>query len=721
MTDSQRSLTRRLPFDEGDVLRRGDLLEGRETLRQQYVKHGYPAAQVDLIEEEAGSPNQPLTNVSYAIRAGARHDLEILSEVLERGIRGAARRAWQEPILLEDLGAEARKSALGLLKTKGYYSATVKAAITAPDSAAPPAEDTRTVTLDVNPGSKVKVQSIGITGNDAMPEERIRRQLLTREGGMLSMFGRGLLKEGILEEDVDAIRGLYLANGYLSVRIALPKVTFPDDGRHAEVVIHITDEGPQSRIGDVVIEGEAPGVPGEELIKATGLSRTQVMTAALISAATDRLRESLDQNGYSRARVSTNFSGAPGETRVVFSIIPFERSRIREVSIEGNTRTRGRIVEREITLNRGDHLSRAALLATQRNLYRLGVFRSVQMETIPVEGKPGFVDVKVKVQEGSPILTAWGIGYDTEDQVRTSFELANNNLFGTRRSAALFLRGSANERRVQVTLRDPNLFGERIETLLSGFHEREESESFDLRRLGASTQLTRKLGKSTTIFGRYLLEDINLFNVRVSEDEIGEQTVRLASAAVSLAHDTRDDIINPTRGGLTSVDFRIYHHDIYSEAQFGRLFASASNFKAIGGGVVWASSVRTGILTGGNIPISERFFAGGDTTLRGFEYNDAGPVDPNTQKPVGGNGLFLINQELRFPIYKALRGVVFYDTGNVFAEWRNFDTSRFRNVLGAGFRFDTPVGPFRVEYGHKLDRRENESPGEFFFSIGQAF
>ena len=76
---------------------------------------------------------------------------------------------------------------------------------------------------------------------------------------------------------------------------------------------------------------------------------------------------------------------------------------------------------------------------------------------------------------------------------------------------------------------------------------------------------------------------------------------------------------------------------------------------------------------------------------------------------------------MRFPIYKALRGVVFYDTGNVFAEWRNFHTSRFRNVVGGGLRFDTPVGPFRVEYGHKLDRRENESSGEFFFSIGQAF
>ena len=585
----------------------------------------------------------------------------------------------------------------------------------------PSTQSATTVTLDVTPGSKVKVSAIEITGNQEMPEERIRRQLLTHEGGFLSMFGRGLLKEAVLQEDVDAIRGLYLANGYLAVKIAEPRVTLSDDGTEAGIGIRITEEGPQSRIGDIVIEGEAPGVPGEDLLKAAGLTRTQILTAESIEAATDRVREKLDELGYSQARVSSSLSGQPAQVRVVFSIVPLERARIREVSIEGNSRTRGRIVEREITVNQGDYLSRAALLTTQRNLYRLGVFRSVQMETNPVEGRPGFVDVKIRLQEGSPILTAWGIGYDTEDQVRGSFELANNNLFGTRRSATLFLRESSRERRVQVTLRDPNLFGERIESLLTGFQEREESESFGLRRIGASAQLTRKLGTNTKIFGRYLLEDINLFNVEVSEDEIEEDTVRLGSVGVSLAHDTRNDIINPKKGGLMSVDYRIYHHGLYSEAQFGRLFASASHFEDLGHALVWASSVRMGYLTSKDIPISERFFAGGDTTLRGFEYEKAGPLDPNTNKPVGGNVIFLVNQELRFPIYKALRGVAFYDTGNVFANWNYFNTGRFRSVLGAGFRFDTPVGPFRVEYGHKLDRKDGESPGEFFFSIGQAF
>ncbi|HET9481493.1 MAG TPA: BamA/TamA family outer membrane protein, partial [Candidatus Polarisedimenticolia bacterium] len=264
--------------------------------------------------------------------------------------------------------------------------------------------------------------------------------------------------------------------------------------------------------------------------------------------------------------------------------------------------------------------------------------------------------------------------------------------------------------------------------------------------------------------GRYRLEDVDLFDVLISEATAGQQTVRLGSAAASVAYDSRDDIINPTRGGLRSFDARIYQSGLGSEATFTRFFGSASFFKSLGPHVVWASSIRAGVITSNNIPVSERFFAGGDTTLRGFDFNKAGPAeqvkpldddnDPNTPLPpldpgevnesffeaTGGEGLFLINQELRFPIFKALKGAVFYDMGNVFADISDYNVTELRHVAGIGLRFDTPVGPFRIEYGRKLDHetifvlddpsdpgspgrfiRKPEERGKFFFSIGHAF
>ncbi len=707
-------VVRSLNLDEGDPYRRGDLLEGREELRLYYARHGYPLAQVDMAEDEPASEDPSRVNVTYAVRSGPRYDVSVAGDVRHRPIRKAVKRAWSEPIMLEDLTDEAKGAARTYLVNKGHYSANVEAQETSPAPAV------REVHLDVEPGPKVHVHSITITGNNALTEDLIRRQILTRESQALNPFHRGLLKQKVLQDDVDAIRGLYLAHGYLSAKVLDPEIELTPDGKEANVTINV-QEGPQWKIGTVAVEGEAEGVPSELLLEKSGLQASQVVTTAAMSEATDRVRTTLDKNGYWKSRVSTHLEGEPESSRVVITIVPGERARVRNVTIEGNTRTQTRLVKREVTIEEGEDLSRTSILQTQRNLYGLGVFRSVEVSPEPVEGQPGLMDVKIDLREGSPLLTAWGVGYDTESRARASFELGHNNLFGTRRSAGLFVRESTVDRRYQINLRDPDLFGEKIESLWSGFFGKQEFDSYDERRRGASMQLSRKFGARTTVFGRYLLEDIDIYNLEVSISEARIQTARLGSFGLSLAYDTRDDIVNPTRGGFTTTDARLYDHVFGSQEDFWRLFASAARYREIGRKVVWASSVRAGLLTSDNIPISERFFAGGDTTIRGFAYNTVGPEDPNTGNPLGGQGLFILNTELRMPIYSLLKGVVFYDTGNVFATPSDYDLTDLRQVGGLGLRIDTPVGPFRVEYGWKLDRKPGESPGQFFFSIGQAF
>ena len=166
-----------------------------------------------------------------------------------------------------------------------------------------------------------------------------------------------------------------------------------------------------------------------------------------------------------------------------------------------------------------------------------------------------------------------------------------------------------------------------------------------------------------------------------------------------------------------------------------KLLAQIYGFKPISRRTVWAQALRAGAAipfgvskrdpasTGDSvsgIPPSERFFAGGDTTVRGFPRDHLGPLDA-TGDPIGGEGLFLINEELRFPIYDGLGGVIFLDAGNVYRTLDDFDVTDLRRVAGAGLRFATPIGPFRAEYGALLDRKEGEARGQFFFSIGQAF
>ncbi len=717
VVDSEKSLIHRLPFDEGSWLDRGDLLEGRESLRIHYVTHGYPAAQVEVFEEAPDPPDPCCINVRYAIRSGPEHSVRITGDVRPRPLRQAIKEAWMEPVILEDLVSEARRAALDYLKGEGLYSAQVDAETEAPEP------DRRIVKLNVEPGEKVEVRSIIFAGNEEMPSDRLRRQMLTDTGGGLSgLFGKELLKEPVLLDDIAAIRSLYVASGYLSARVAPPSVSLSEDGKKADITI-LVKEGPQSVIGAVSIEGKVPDVDGEKMIESTGLVVGQSVSPEAVSQGADSLREMLDLEGFYRVRVSYRIEGPPAQTRVVFSVAAGDRGRVADVIIEGNTRTNTVIVKREITMKKGDHLSRSAILTTQQNLYKLGVFRSAQVVPEPVEGRPGFANVRVKLEEGAPWLTAWGLGYDSVDRTRASFEVANNNLFGTRRSAGLFVRASAVDERLQINLRDPNLFTHRIETLLSAFGERQDFDSYNVRRFGATSQLSRKLHRDqVTLFGRYRLEDINLYDLEISAEETGQQTVRLASIAGSVALDLRDDIVNPKSGGLSSFEYRIYDQGLGSEEQFSRVYASSSFFKEIGHGVIWASSVTAGLITSRDIPVSERFFAGGDTTLRGFSYNSVGPLDPETGNPIGGQGLFLLNQELRIPLYKALKSVVFFDAGNVFSDLSQYDLGELRHDIGVGLRFDTPVGPFRVEYGRKLERENRgEDLGQLFFSIGQAF
>src|SRR5262249_27642338 len=180
--------------------------------------------------------------------------------------------------------------------------------------------------------------SIAFQGNAGLPEDRIRRQMLTREHRWISFRG-GLLREPVLKDDIDANRGLYLANGYLSVRVDPPGIKLTPDGRGADVTITIV-EGPQSRIEAVSIEGEAEGVRTEDLMKAAGLTSSEIVTTQTVEQAADRLREELDKNGYAKARVGYRLEGVPERTRVIFSIIPIQRARVRAISEHAHQRQR---------------------------------------------------------------------------------------------------------------------------------------------------------------------------------------------------------------------------------------------------------------------------------------------------------------------------------------------------------------------------------------------
>ena len=472
-----------------------------------------------------------------------------------------------------------------------------------------------------------------------------------------------------------------------------------------------------------------------------------------------------DDAGYPDARVQFRLVPVVRDTEseeddLLFTVEEGTHQIVGPIAVAGNQITREKVIRKGLTIKPGDALSRKDLLDSQTRLYRRGIFSSVQVtpgpgETPPAprtagsgdpalkeepglagepaaEGSSKRVPIEVAVREAAPLTQVFGIGYDTDEKLRGQYEIANRNILGSGRYLGLQTRASNLDSRASLLYRELGIFGGRYEIIASAFGEDERRPAFDVRTIGSSVQISRQVTRATRLLYRYSLKDVNLSDALA---QIEGTTLRLSGFAASAVHDTRDSLFEPSGGHFLGAEANVYGEGIGSEADFTKFSAQAYFFREVLPKTVWAQAVRAGsatafgrsrrhpTLTGdidSGVPPSERFFVGGDTTLRGFKRDQVGPLGGNSD-PIGGEGLFLINEELRFPIYRKLRGVIFYDAGNVFRTLGEYSLGDLRQVAGGGFRLTTPIGPFRLEYGAILDRQPGEGRGQFFLSIGQAF
>jgi outer membrane protein insertion porin family len=369
---------------------------------------------------------------------------------------------------------------------------------------------------------------------------------------------------------------------------------------------------------------------------------------------------------------------------------------------------------------------------------------------------------------------------------RAFFEIGRRNLFGKNRSVNLFTRislrpkdspfyadqqpasqagGSGygfSEYRVLGTFREPRVIGTATDAFLTGTIEQQIRSSFNFARRALSAELLRRLTRHVSINGNYQIQRTELFDEKIAPadklliDRLFPQ-VRLSSFSLSAVRDGRNDLLDPSAGAYLSANGQVAARDIGSEVGFLKTYLTAQYFKTVPKSrrMVLATSARVG-LAGGfpreiprldgqghpvlddggqpiidtirDLPASERFFAGGDTTVRGFALDQLGTPATIDQDgfPIGGNALVILNAELRIPVRGGLGAVGFIDAGNVFARTSAIDLGAFRNAVGFGIRYRSPVGPIRVDIGFKLDRRDIvpgrlEDRTALHISLGQAF
>ncbi len=553
------------------------------------------------------------------------------------------------------------------------------------------------------------------------------------------------------------------------------------------VVVVTIDEGPQYRVSGITLEGvqsmdksrlmahlaSAPGQPFSEAN--VGMDRTFILNQ-------------YHDGAYPDANFDWRTTPGPGphEIALHYFITEGEPRFVREVVVSGLHHTRRRILQRSMLLKPGDPLSWTEMGMMQRRLYNLGVFDTVNMAIQNPDGDTENKDVLFQLTEGHRYDLNLGFGAEvarfggsqtslnnpagtTGIAPRVDLDVTRNDMFGLGHSLNFKGRYSTLDRLASLTYSVPHyrdVEGRNI-TVTGTYENIRDVLTFTARRVEGSTQLSKQVSKGTTALFRYTWRDIQVDQSTLKINPLliplTSQPARLGIVAASLIRDHRDDPVNAHRGLYDSVDVEMVDHYFGGNRNFSRILGRNSYYKRIAGDTILAFNTEFGwihpfgipsnINPSDYVPLPERFFGGGSTSNRGFPDNQAGPRDPLTGFPLGGNAIFFHTTEIRFPLIGAnIGGVVFHDMGNVFSNLGDISFRVHQNDLndfnymvhaaGFGIRYRTPVGPFRVDLAYSINPPtfhglqgtyqqllfNNATPTiqsvshfQFFFSIGQAF
>jgi len=407
---------------------------------------------------------------------------------------------------------------------------------------------------------------------------------------------------------------------------------------------------------------------------------------------------------------------------------------IGRIILRGNKSTKDYVIMRELLVKPGDAYDYAAILSSQQQIYHLGYFRVAKFEPLRSGEKEYVKDMLFIVEERPAGAMEYTVGYGDLDRLRGSVEVYHRNLWGTARYSSLRFEESAILKRAIFNFQEPWLLGRKLEGKFSLVWSDSEKLNSDTRELYYKTRKTTASFGIEKTFGNltpsltYMFENVRNYDVLSAAEVTAEDSGRVLVSSLSpaLIWDLRDDVFNPRRGALYGIVLKEALRELFSEADFSKLTIQGSWFLPIRTSVL-ALSARVGVAWPFRdttvVPLHERFYVGGSTTVRGYTQDSIGPSAPDANGdaiPQGGQSMGVFNIELRLNPGEGLGFVLFTDAGNVWPK-QSIDLADVRSSYGAGIRYGTPIGPLRIDYGQKIHRLSGESAGEFHFNIGNTF
>ncbi|TAJ97810.1 MAG: outer membrane protein assembly factor BamA [Candidatus Manganitrophaceae bacterium] len=612
-----------------------------------------------------------------------------------------------------------------LYEGEAYYSAEITPVIQLVS------EDQAVLTFLIKEGEKAYVRRVRMRGNQKFTDKELRKQIETSNYFWLTSWlsESGRYKEETLEADLDRLREFYLNHGYLQVQVAPPKVELSADKQWFDITFSIV-EGDQFRIREIHYQGNEL-FDTEHLIGQTKSKEGEIFNRGQIRLDIMSMVDLYGERGYIFANVVPQLSPHIEDKTVdvTFQVTEDSEVKVREIHITGNDKTRDKVIRREIRVNEQELVNTKQLRRSFQRLNNLNFFENI--EIIPEQVEPGWVDLNVKVKEKPTGTFSVGGGYSSVDRLIFMTEVTQGNLFG--RGQLLRAKAELGGRRktYSLTFREPHLFDSDISGTTDLFNSVRSFSSYQEKRLGGDLVLGRSFGEYVSGTVSYTLETLEIFDVQESAPDLIKRQAQkgetLTSAlGFSLARDTRDFIFDPTSGSRNSISFEYAGTFLGGDNDYYKTVFDTSRFFPLWREHVLSVHGRAGYavgINGNELPAGERFFVGGINTVRGFKFGKAGPIT-STGEILGGNKELFFNVEYLIPLVPEakIKWLFFYDIGRAFDDSEGIHFSELRQGIGFGIRWISPVGPLRLEMGRKLHPQAGENK-EFIpeFSIGTLF
>lgn len=608
-----------------------------------------------------------------------------------------------------------------LYKDEGYYNTTVEATTT----------PTKTGKIDVSfaikEGRKVYIKEITLTGNTTFKRKELLKLLQTSEKGLLSwLTDSGILKRDLLAQDADRIVSYYNNSGFVDAKVSEPEVT--QKGEWLYINFNIS-EGDRYKVGDLdivgdLLEDKSALIGLTQIIKEPYFSRKTLRDDVM--KVTDRYAE----KGYAFAEVmpGTIKDEVNKRINITFDISKKELVHINRIVIKGNSRTRDKVIRREMAVKENGLFNSVALKKSQEKLTRLEYFESVEITPVPTADET-LMDLNVEVKEKATGNFSIGAGYSSVDSFMFMSEVSQNNFLGKGQRVALKANISGVSSQYNFNFTEPHLADSKLLFGFDIFDWMREYDDFTKDSQGFGLRFGYPVWEKWNMSTGYTFEDSTLSDVKATASQIIKDSMDIniiSALGLGFARDSRDKLTDPGSGSLHTISTKYAGGFLGGDAEFTKFEGATNWFFKVPWDTTFHYKLAAGYSfanSGDKLPVFEKFYLGGMNSIRGFKSSSISPRATDTLEKIGGGKMWYSNVEWIFPLVKdaGLKGLVFFDCGNVYDEHSDWDFNTIKKSVGAGFRWLSPMGPLRLEWGYNLAPTDYEVQSNWDFSLGGSF